>query len=220
MIGSPAHELEKYVSLKLKPLAGNTDFLIENSNDFVKFIKNEKVDPSDILVSFDMVSLFTKILLDEAIHVVKEVDDPEIEKLAEVFLHSTFFSFQWDYYEQISRVAMGSPLSPIVVNLYMEYFEKKAIESDPLNPAWWKRFVDDTNIKWTHGKVELDRFFNHLNSISSEIKFTMELEENNCIPFLDVLITRKGYGALGHIFFRKKTHTKSYLHADSYHHPS
>eukprot|EP00253_Pinus_taeda_P009010 PITA_09010 len=43
-----------------------------------------------------------------------------------------------------------SPLSPIVANLFMEYFEKKALDSYPLKPAWWKRFVDDTNIKWTH----------------------------------------------------------------------
>ena len=59
-----------------------------------------------------------------------------------------------------------------------------------------------------------------LASISSEIKFTMELEENGKIPFLDVLISRKEDGTLGHQVYRKKTHTDSYLHADSYHHPS
>ena len=115
---------------------------------------------------------------------------------------------------------MGSPLSPIVANLCMEYFEKKFLDSYPLNPAWWKRFVHDTNLNWTHGKAELEKFFNHLNSISSEIKFTMELEENGKIPFLDFLISRKEDGTLGHQVYRKKTHTDSYLHAYSYHHPS
>jgi hypothetical protein len=81
-------------------------------------------------------------------------------------------------------------------------------------------FVDDTNLKWTHGKAELEKFFNHFNSISSEIKFTMELEENGKIPFLDVLISRKEDGTLGHQVYRKKTHIDSYLHANSYHHPS
>ena len=51
-------------------------------------------------------------------------------------------------------------------------------------------------------------------------KFTMELEENGSIPFLDVLLTRKEDGTLGHEVFRKKTHMDSYLHADSHHHPS
>jgi len=219
-IGSPTYELAKYVAKLLKPLVGNTDSFIKDSNDFVKLIKNKRVDKDDILVSFDVVSLFTKIPLDEAVHVIKMATNPETTKLAEICLRSTFFSFQDHYYEQISGVAMGSPLSPIVANLYMEYFERKALNSYPLRPAWWKRFVDDTNLNWTHGKAELEKFFSDLNSISSEIKFTMELEENGKIPFLDVLISRKEDGTLGHQVYRKKTHTNSYLHANSYYHPS
>ena len=42
-------------------------------------------------------------------------------------LHNTYFSFQNKCYEQVEGVAMGSPISPIVVNLYMEYFEEKAL---------------------------------------------------------------------------------------------
>jgi hypothetical protein len=48
----------------------------------------------------------------------------------------------------------------------------------------------------------------------------MELEENNSIPFLDVLIKRKSNGDLGHVVYRKKTHTENYLHANSHHHPN
>jgi hypothetical protein len=119
------------------------------------------------------------------------VTDPETTKLAEVCLRSTFFSYQGEFYEQTSGVAMGSPLSPIVANLFMENFEKKSLDSFPLKPLRWKRFIDDTNVLWPHGKDELDKFFQHLNDISKDIKFTMELEENGSIPFLDVLIKRK-----------------------------
>jgi len=48
--------------------------------------------------------------------------------------------------------AMGSPLSPIVANLYMEWFETKALDSFPLKPEWWDRYVDDTNMNWPHEK--------------------------------------------------------------------
>ena len=115
---------------------------------------------------------------------------------------------------------MGSPLSPIVSNLFMEKFEKEALNSYPLKPSIWKRYVDDTNVLWPHGEIELNNFFKHLNNRSDDIKFTMEEEDNGSISFLDVLVTRKKYGTLGHKVFRKKTHTESYLHADSHHHPA
>jgi hypothetical protein len=114
---------------------------------------------------------------------------------------------------------MGSPLYPIVANLFMENFEKKSLDSFPLKPLRWKIFVDDTNVLWPHGKDELEKFFQNLNDISKDIKFTIELEENGNILFLDILIKRKEDGSLEHRVYRKKTHIEKYLHASSHHHP-
>jgi predicted GIY-YIG superfamily endonuclease len=219
-IGSPTYELAKYVAKILGPLVGHTDSFIKDSKDFINTIKNEILKPNDTLISFDVVSLFTKIPLNEAILLIQEVADPVTTKLAEVCLRSTFFSYQGEFYEQTSGVAMGSPLSPIVANLYMESFEKKAIDSYPLKPLRWKRYVDDTNVLWPHGEEELNKFFHHINNLSKDIKFTMEREVNDTIPFLDILINRKEDGKLGHSVYRKKTHTENYLHASSHHHPN
>ena len=86
---------------------------------------------------------------------------------------------------------MGSPLSPIVANLFMEKFKKEALDSYPFKPTKWKRYVDDTNVVWPHGDAQLRKLLTHLNSISPNIKFTMELEERGSIPFLYFLITRR-----------------------------
>jgi hypothetical protein len=40
---------------------------------------------------------------------------------------------------------MGSPLSPVIANFYMEDYEKAALESAPLKPRCWFRYVDDTS---------------------------------------------------------------------------
>ena len=84
--------------------------------------------------------------MNETIQIIKEATDPNTAMLAEVCLRSTFFSFQGEFYEQTIGVAMGSPLSPIVANLFMEKFEKEALESYPLKPTRWKRYVDETNV--------------------------------------------------------------------------
>ena len=63
---------------------------------------------------------------------VMEVGD--IILLLEFCLKNTYFSFQGQFYEQVEGAAMGSPVSPIVANLYMEYLEQKALSTAPHPP--------------------------------------------------------------------------------------
>ena len=68
----------------------------------------------------------------------------DIVLLLEFCLKNIYFSFQGQYYEQIEGVAMGSPVSPIVANFYMEYLEQKAL-SIAIHPTKiLLRYVDDT----------------------------------------------------------------------------
>jgi hypothetical protein len=191
----------------LGPLVHNTYSYINHSNVFVNLINKEKYESRDMLTSFDVISIFTKIPLNEAIQVINEVEDSETTKMSEVCLRSTYFSFKGEVFEKTSRVAMVSPLPPIVSNLFMEKFDKISLESYPLKLYGWKRYVNYTNIKWPHGKEKQNKFFEHLNGNFEDIKFTMELQENESIPFLDVLIIGKQDGIVGHKFFMKKINT-------------
>ena len=115
---------------------------------------------------------------------------------------------------------MGSPLSPIVANLFMEHFEETALQSATHKPKVWLRYVDDTFVVWQHGAEEINTFLQHLNCQHASIKFTMEMENQGAIPFLDTKITRTAQGSLSHQVYRKPTHTDRYLNYRSYHHPS
>ncbi len=53
---------------------------------------------------------------------------------------------------------MGSPLSPIVANLYMKAFEKRALDTSAQKPNLWIRYVDDVFAIWPHGDQALDEF--------------------------------------------------------------
>lgn len=55
---------------------------------------------------------------------------------------------------------------------------------------------------------------------SKNINFTMELEQERCLPLLDALVYRKNVESLGEKADRKLTHTNLYLNSKSHHHPA
>ena len=134
----------------------------------------------------------------------------------EFCLKNTHFVFQGRFYEQTEGAAMGSPLSPIIANLYMEAFEEKAINTAPTPPSLWIRFVDDTF--FIIKKTQKESSISHINTIDEKIQFTMEdSREDGSMPFLDTLITPCSDGSLSTRVYRKPIHTDLYLQWDSHH---
>ena len=79
---------------------------------------------------------------------------------------------------------MGSPISLIVANLYMEDFEIKAINTTEQPPRTWKRYVDDTFLAIESSKKE--KFLEHINKMDPHINFTTEdAKADESIPFPD-----------------------------------
>jgi hypothetical protein len=105
---------------------------------------------------------------------------------------TTYFQLDDKFFQQKDGMAMGSLLSPIVSNIYMEYFEKLALYSAQHKPSLWLRYVDDTFVVWPHGPEHLQNFLSYLICLRPAIQFTMEIESDSAIPFLDVLVMMKG----------------------------
>ena len=110
---------------------------------------------------------------------------------------------------------MGSPVSAVIANLYMENFEEQAIESAPSFHKIWKRYIDDTFTILDRDRVY--SFLKHLNSQQPTIRFTMETENDNKIAFLDASVSREPDDRLTTSVYRKPTHTDQYLAYDSHH---
>jgi hypothetical protein len=160
-IGSPCQELAKYLVDILNPLFGKYPSFIKNSKKFVDEISGQYIDDRHILVSFDIVSLFTNTPVSEALKFVKtslETDTslivrtqhsiPTLLELLSLCLNNTYFQWNDTFYSQTSGMAMGSPLSPVVCNIYLEIFEAEGIRDFPVKPVRYKRYMDDIFIEW------------------------------------------------------------------------
>ena len=228
-IGAASYETAKELARILKPLMGNSPYQVQNCRDFIQQIQDIKLKEDQCIMACDVKALFTSVPIQPAIDVIKKrlEEDGELQKrtsmsvqhiisLLEFCLRSTYFTFQDRLYEQQEGAAMGSPISPIVANLFMEDFENRAIESSPHPPCFWRRFVDDTfTIIYTPRK---ESFLEHLNSIDDHIQFTSEdPRPDGSMPFLDILIIPDQDGSLSTTVYRKPTHTDLYLQWDSHH---
>ena len=178
-------------------------------------------------MSLDVVNLFTKVPTNEELAVVRDklAADPLLEEhtcipidnLMEMLtfcMEITYFGMVSDIYRQEEGLAMGSPLSPVLANIYMEYFKEMALGSTSLRPSMWLRYVDDTFILWSH-QEDVQTVLDHVNSIRPSIQFIMEKERDK-LPFLDVLVTSTEQGFRSSVY-HKPTFTGQYLNYNSHH---
>ena len=127
----------KYIASITSPLAGKTSSHVLNSKHFAETMRDVTIDSDESLVSFDVTSLFTNVPIGEAVEVIRDKlreDDSLIERtplspdriteLLGLCLRSTYFSYGGEFYEQREGAAGDSPVSAVVANLYMEFFEE------------------------------------------------------------------------------------------------
>ena len=102
------------------------------------------------MVSVDICSLFANVLLRETIHIrldtetVYNLNRQHMAKLLSFAVKENNFVFNDTMYEQLDGVAMGSPLGPVLANIFMANMESMALQSFSGNkPFMYCRYVDD-----------------------------------------------------------------------------
>ena len=113
------YNLSKYLADILKPLVSTSPHSVKNVNAFLSKIKDIHVEPDEIMISFDVVSLFTSIPLDTARLITEklltnntswqtktELNIQDILDLLDLCL-STEFCFQNNYYHKSLALLWG-----------------------------------------------------------------------------------------------------------------
>ena len=109
---------------------------------------------------------------------------------------------------------MGSPLGPVIANIFMVELEKRLIPTMNDKISLWFRYVDDTFTFIKKGEV--DNVIEILNGFHEGINFTFEKEVKNSLSFFDIKVINNGDGTFETDIHRKNTDTNAYLNWNSF----
>ena len=102
---------------------------------------------------------------------------------------------------------MGSPLAPVLANIFMGFHESKWLNEYNLNkPKFYLRYVDDILAAFGNEQDSLN-FLNFLNNRHPNIKFTIEKQINHSMGFLDAFISGINIQNLTLQTYHKSTYT-------------
>ena len=209
------YRLAQYLCTLLQPHLPDT-YTISHSFSFVQELNSVDIS-GKFMVSFDVESLFTNIPLKESIDLAVsyiaegnpnlKLSITELTKLFSIATSQTHFLFNGKVYDQVDGVAMGSPLAPVLANLFLGHHENIWLNKyQGPSVQLYRRYVDDTFCLFNTEQDALS-FFDFLNSQHPNIKFTIEKEINQKLSFLDVCVDNKDPSCLLTSLHRKNTFT-------------
>ncbi|BHF64172.1 hypothetical protein SprV_0200717100 [Sparganum proliferum] len=155
--------------------------------------------PSDVMISFDVMSLFTSIPQDLSVGTIElllrgkydatenRLGHAQVIQLLK-FCLETYFTFDGTIYEQVKGTPMGSPISGLIAETVLQRLESLVFNTTDRNSGLATFVVIERDQVLT--------FEEYLNAVFPDIQFTIEEEENNQLAFLDVLVCRKDCGGL------------------------
>ena len=200
-IGSATYSIAQYLSEIIGKIVGKTSHHVRNSFDFAEEITGIQITEDVRMFSLDVTSLYTNVPTDYAIGCLEErwqeisrhtnIDHDSFISAVNLVLNSTFFVYQGITYSQTFGVPMGSPLSPVIANLVLEKLEQHCLtelEKKNIVLTMYRRYVDDCFCLAMED--QFDEILATFNSFHSRLQFTIEIETNQCIKFLDMRLTR------------------------------
>jgi len=167
-----------------------------NSFGLYNSLSGRQVRDSDMLISLDVISLFTNVPLDLAFESISKrwtyiehntkITEKDFILAIKFVLSSTYFAFNNKIYKQTYGTPMGSPLSPVITDVVMQDLETACLNKINFQLTFYSRYVDDIVMVIPSDKIDLifKTFNNH-----DRLKFTIEYEESRSLSFLDLLLT-------------------------------
>ena len=234
----PCRSLHTLIDKYLTFPEAQIPYLLKDTTSFLQLIENHKsINNNSILVTLDVVSLYTNIPQQEGIEYVveyytetlndhllnynqtnslKPINPNILTQLLEYVLNNTIFSFNNQYFKQNYGCSMGAQSSVKYANIYMHKFFKKFFSQyTGYVPEFLARLVDDVLTIWEGTLPELLNLVQQLNNFHPTIKFELKYSISH-IQFLDTIVYIKN-NTLHTNLYTKPTDKKQYLYYSSSH---
>jgi hypothetical protein len=209
---SPMYNISRYLSNIINKSIDQNNFNIRNSHKFRDFVTSQILPPDYILISLDVVSLFTCIPLSLVENAVEfkwieiekctDLSKVDFKRLVGMTMKKSYFVFDGKFYQQIDGTAMGIPISPALADLVMTILLEAVTEDLGDDVLFVRKYVDDLCLAIRSDAAT--RVLQKFNNYNEAIQFTMELEEEGKLPFLDLLLVRQNDGRITTEFYEKK----------------
>ncbi|MGL4482492.1 MAG: reverse transcriptase domain-containing protein [Lactococcus garvieae] len=225
MCNSPYHQVARWLTQILEPVRKDiSKHSLRDTFELIRTIEDVNIKEKQML-SLDVQSLFTNVPLEETIDYLcgyirnKEcqIGLPE-ERLKQLLLICTKniqFQFNGRIYRQKDGVAMGSPLGPVLADIFMGMLERSQLAETVKKCDLYKRYVDDI-FCIIDKKQNPDDLLAQANTAHPCIKFTMETESEDSLAYMDVKITRRQNGSIERKVYRKPTWNAQLTHFRSF----
>ncbi|XP_073419118.1 uncharacterized protein [Dendrobates tinctorius] len=231
-IGSICEPVCRFIEFYLKPLVEALPSYIRDTTDVLARVDGILVEPSTLLVTADVESLYTctdHLVGVDAVRLflgASDLDGPLCElvlELVDFILTHNFFVFKDQFYLQKRGTAMGVTCAPSYANLFLGAWERNLFGDggprDASHVLCWYRFIDDILFLWDGGVDQLGNFMRSLNVNNYNIRLTYKCDDR-VVDFLDVRLEIDIDRRIQTDVFRKPTSVNSLLHASSAHDPA
>ena len=227
-IPAPAYKLKKFLKKLLKSkLFIENKYNIINSKQLTDLLSKLTINKNSKMISLDIKDMYTNIPVNETLKIIQDQlklsncndeESTQIISLLQNSLQQNYFTFNGNFYLQPDGLPMGSPLSSILSEIFLQHIEHTYIEDikKQFNIIFYGRYVDDILILYNNSHDNSNDILNKFNNLHPSIKFTCEQEHHNKLNYLDLTI-QKHSTFLEYNIFRKPTTSKLSIDNNSNH---
>jgi len=198
---APAYKISKYLAKQLNGYLNlEYQFNTIDSSSLANELTKLKLDHNSRMVTFDIKGLYVNIPVGEKIQITQtqlaKYNSPQITQqtitLLQAILKQNYFAFENKIYQPEKGVSMGSPISNIIAEIFLQNLEQLHMTQilDTNNIVYYTRYVNDILIIYDNTLISLETISEQINKLHPDLQFTHTQEQDNTVNFLDLHLIR------------------------------